>query len=92
MTVLRESPWYQEILAEGEQRGRIEGRTEGRTEEGRSLVLRQLTRRLGTLPNSVQAQVQALALPQLEALGEALLDFVQFSDLTAWLDGTQEKK
>jgi predicted transposase YdaD len=85
MTVLRESPWYQEILAEGEQRGRTEGRTEGRKEEGQSLILRQLTRRFGTLPPSVEAQVQALALPQLEALGEALLDFVQLSDLSNWL-------
>jgi predicted transposase/invertase (TIGR01784 family) len=64
-------------IAEGEQRGRVEGE--------RSLVLRQLTRRLGTLPMSAEAQVQALALPQLEALGEALLDFVQLSDLTDWL-------
>jgi predicted transposase/invertase (TIGR01784 family) len=64
-------------IAEGEQRGRAEGE--------RSLVLRQLTRRLGTLPTSAEEQVQALALPQLEALGEALLDFVQLSDLTEWL-------
>ncbi|MBW4549588.1 MAG: DUF4351 domain-containing protein [Aphanocapsa sp. GSE-SYN-MK-11-07L] len=28
----------------------------------------------------------ALALPQLEALAEALLDFAQLSDLTAWLN------
>jgi predicted transposase/invertase (TIGR01784 family) len=68
-------------IAEGEQRGRVEGKIEGE----QSLVLRQLTRRLGTLPMSAEAQVQALALPQLEALGEALLDFVQLSDLTDWL-------
>ena len=73
MTVLRESPWYQEI----EQTGALR--------EGQSLILRQLTRRLGTLPASLEAQVQALALPQLEALGEALLDFVQMSDLADWL-------
>jgi Domain of unknown function (DUF4351) len=30
-------------------------------------------------------QVQALALPQLEALGEALLDFAALNDLTEWL-------
>jgi predicted transposase YdaD len=77
MTVLRESPWYQEILAEGEQRGR--------TEEGQSLILRQLNRRFGTLPANIEAQVQALDLPQIEALGEALLDFVQLSDLSNWL-------
>jgi predicted transposase YdaD len=95
MTVLRESPWYQEILAEGEQRGRTEGeqrgRTEGeqrgRTEEGQLLVLRQLNRRFRILPNDVEAQVRALALSQLEALGEALLDFTQMSDLTDWLQG-----
>ena len=91
MTVLRESPWYQEILQQGEQKGKAEGRTEGiaegRTEGERSLVLRLLARRVGTLPTSVAAQVQALELPQLEALGEALLDFAQLSDLTDWLQG-----
>ncbi len=75
--------WMEQGIIEGEQRGRAEGRTE----EGRSLVLRQLTRRLGTLPTSVEAQVQALDLPKLEALGEALLDFAQLSDLTDWLQG-----
>jgi predicted transposase/invertase (TIGR01784 family) len=69
--------WMEQGIAEGEQRGRAKGE--------RALVLRQLTRRLGTLPTSVEAQVQALALPQLEALGEALLDFTQLSDLTDWL-------
>jgi predicted transposase YdaD len=81
MTVLRESPWYQEIL----QKGMAEGEQTGVLKGEQSLILRLLTRRLGTLPASVEAQVQALALPQLETLGEALLDFAQFSDLTDWL-------
>jgi predicted transposase YdaD len=34
MAVLRESPWYQQILREGEQRGEERGRQEGR-QEGR---------------------------------------------------------
>jgi predicted transposase YdaD len=71
--------WMEQGIAKGEQRGRVE--------EGRSLILRQLTRKLGTLPTSVEAQVQALTLPQLEALGEALLDFAEMSDLTDWLQG-----
>jgi predicted transposase/invertase (TIGR01784 family) len=75
LSELRQTKVYQEAL------------DEGRTEGERSLVLRQLTRRLGTLPTSVEAQVQALALPQLEALGEALLDFTQLADLTDWLLG-----
>ncbi|MCG9890894.1 MAG: DUF4351 domain-containing protein [Thermosynechococcaceae cyanobacterium MS004] len=53
----------------------------------RSLVLRQLAHRGGALPATVEAQVQALALPQLEALGEALLDFTGLDDLTDWLRG-----
>ena len=83
--------WMEQGIAEGRAEGRTEGRTEGiaegRTEEGRSLVLRQLARRVGTPPTSVAAQVQALELQQLEALGEALLDFAQLSDLTDWLQG-----
>jgi predicted transposase YdaD len=71
--------WMEQGIAEGEQRGRIEGE--------RSLILRLLARRVGTLPATVEAQVQALAVPQLEALGEALLNFAGLDDLTGWLQG-----
>ncbi len=81
VTVLRESPWYLEIRQEGEQRGE----KTGAIREAQSLVLRLLARRVGTLPAGTEVQVQALALPQLEALGEALLDFVELSDLVEWL-------
>jgi predicted transposase YdaD len=85
MAVLRESPWYQEIQQEGEQRGEQRGRTEGRTQEAQSLILRLLSRRVGTLSPGVEAQVRALDLPRLEALGEALLDFTGMDDLVVWL-------
>jgi predicted transposase/invertase (TIGR01784 family) len=87
LSELKQTKVYQEALEEGEQIGEQRGRTEGRTEEARSLILRQLARRVGTLPATVEAQVQALALPKLEALGEALLDFVALEDLTEWLRG-----
>jgi predicted transposase YdaD len=77
MTVLRESPWYQEIQHEGE--------LLGRTDEARSLVLRQLNRRIGEVSQNQTAQIQDLPLLQLEALGEALLDFSNPSDLANWL-------
>ena len=64
-----------------------QGIAEGKTEEARSLVLRQLARRVGTLPADAEAQVQALVLPELEALGEALLDFAALGDLERWLSG-----
>jgi predicted transposase YdaD len=72
-------------MEQGIAAGRAEGRTEGERSGEVRLVLRQLTRRLGTLPTTVEAQVRALDLPQLEALGEALLDFAQLSELTDWL-------
>jgi predicted transposase YdaD len=95
MAVLRESPWYQEILQQGlregeqqgEQRGILLGEERGRQQGECALVLRQLTRRLrlDSLPASLRAQVEQLSLPQLETLGEALLDFQSVADLEAWL-------
>ncbi|WP_338438767.1 DUF4351 domain-containing protein [Synechococcus elongatus] len=61
--------------------GREEGRLEGET----SLVLRQLSRRFGVLPEQIRAQISALPLSQLETLGEDLLDFSSIDDLESWL-------
>ncbi len=86
VAVLRESPWYLEIQQADLQAVRTEGRTEGRTEEAQSsLILSLLARRVGTLPAPVEAQVRALELPKLEALGEALLDFTGVDDLVGGL-------
>jgi predicted transposase YdaD len=78
--MMRESVIYQEILAEGEQRG--EQRGERRE---RALILRQLNRRVGELPQQVRLRLEILSLEQLENLGEALLDFQAISDLETWL-------
>jgi predicted transposase YdaD len=77
MAVLRESPWYQEI----EDKGVLKGE--------QSLILRQLTRRIGDVAPGLQSKVQALSLAQLEALGEALLDFSEPGDLEKWLEGNR---
>jgi Domain of unknown function (DUF4351) len=58
---------------------------QSRHEAERSLVLRQLNRRVGSLPEAIQSQVEALPLKQLEALGEDLLDFTSLADLENWL-------
>jgi len=81
MAVLRESPWYQEILKEGLQQGRQEGRQEGEVE----LVLRLLTRRFGVLELRTQQQIRQLSIAQLETLAEVLLDFSDVEELEAWL-------
>jgi hypothetical protein len=77
--------WRQETLQEGRQEGELKGRQEGE----RSLVLRQLSRRIGSLSPEVLSSVEALSLPQLEMLGEALLDFTGVDDLTSWLQSNQ---
>jgi predicted transposase YdaD len=55
----------------------------------KSLVLRQLTRRVGTIAPATETQIRSLSLTQLEDLGEALLDFTQPSDLDEWLKSHQ---
>ena len=89
MTVLRESPWYQEILQEGEERGEKRGEERGRLEEARSLVLRLLLRAVGEVTPSQELRIQELSQAQLESLGEALFDFSNSADLDNWLSSAE---
>jgi len=84
---LKETRFYQDVYAEGQQEGKQEGRQEGRQEECVALVMRLLRRRLGVHPEVDQAlpHFQAMTVEQLEELAEALLGFVAVSDLEAWL-------
>jgi predicted transposase YdaD len=66
---MQQSVIYQDILHEGGEK------------EARSLILRQLTRRIGELSPEMRSQIQSLSLTQLETLGEALLDFTEPADL-----------
>ncbi len=84
VTVLRESPWYQEIFLEGENKGCQQGKQVGVLRE-QSLSLHQLTRRIGKIAPALRSQIQALSLTQIEELGEALLDFSNPADLDDWL-------
>jgi predicted transposase/invertase (TIGR01784 family) len=87
--VMRESTMYQSILREGEERGLEQGLEqgliEGRAAEGKALVLKQLTRKLGSLSAELTAKVSNLSLERLEALAEDLLDFTSTADLESWL-------
>ncbi len=66
------------------------GRTEGMTQGKETLVVRQLRRRLGTVPAALTARLDTLNPDQLDDLGEALLDFATPADLEDWL--TQHQK
>ena len=50
-----------------------------------SLILRQLQRSIGTISSEEESRITNLSVEQLEALGEALLDFSSRDDLIAWL-------
>jgi predicted transposase YdaD len=62
-----------------------EGREEGRKEEAKSLVLRQLRRLLGELPEEIFPKIQQLSLEKVETLAESLFDFSTLTDLETWL-------
>jgi predicted transposase/invertase (TIGR01784 family) len=71
---LEQTRVYQEAQAEGEARG-----------EAR-MIMKLLNRRLGAIPDRSSVQIQQLSVPQLEDLGEALLDFTSLADLEGWLN------
>ncbi len=48
-------------------------------------MLRLLQRRIGPVSKTQQARITALPINDLETLCEALLDFADAADLTAWL-------
>jgi predicted transposase/invertase (TIGR01784 family) len=77
--------FYQEVFQVGQQEGRQIGQQEGRQEGEADLVVRLLIRRCGVLSLVQEQQIRGLAIEQLEALGEALLDFTGMADLENWL-------
>ena len=87
--VMRESTMCQAILREGEERGLEQGLElgliEGRTTEGKALIFKLLTRKLGSLLPELNARVNNLSLERLETLAEDLLDFSSVADLESWL-------
>jgi len=65
--------WEEEGIEKGLQRGKAD------------LVLRQLRYRFGALPIELDQKVRGLAAEDLDALGEAFLDFTSVEDAQAWL-------
>ncbi len=63
-----------------------DAKAEGETIGEQKIVLKQLTRKLGTIKPEIITRVNSLKIEQIESLGEDLLDFTQMSDLLAWLD------
>ena len=62
--------WSVQYLRQGRQEGRVEGLIEGKAE----VLLRQLTRRFGPLPEDVTARVKSGATEQLDLWIDRVLD------------------
>lgn len=62
-----------------------QGIEQGRREGELAVILRLLTRKIGTIELELQERIRQLPLTQLEDLAEALLDFSDAGDLVIWL-------
>ena len=74
---ITQTRFYQEVLEIGEKKGLQQGEA--------NLTIRLLKRRCGNLTPIQEQKVRSLTIPELESLGEALLDFQNMSDLENWL-------
>jgi len=78
-----------EIVTSWMEKGIERGLEQGKQQGEINLILRQLNRRLGSIPAGVEEQIRNFSLEKIEALGFALLDFSTESDLLAWLDNSE---
>jgi flagellar biosynthesis/type III secretory pathway protein FliH len=74
-----------EGMEKGIQKGLQKGRQEGRQEEALLLVSKLLSRRFGTVDNTMLERLKSLATEELEAFSTELLDSRNVADLEQWL-------
>ncbi|WP_029631678.1 DUF4351 domain-containing protein [[Scytonema hofmanni] UTEX B 1581] len=66
--------WMRQGLEQGEKQGELK------------LLMRQINRRFGEISPDLKGRIENLSTPELENLGEALLDFSYVADLEAWFE------
>ena len=66
---------------QGERRGEQKGEQKGRGQ----LIIRQLKKRFGEVPEAITSQIEGLSVAHLDNLGEDSLDFNNLEDLLSWL-------
>jgi predicted transposase YdaD len=74
---LKETRFHQQAFSEGEIQGQAKGRVEGEA----ALLLRQLERRFGPLPESARLRVATADAETLLAWGERILDAESLEDV-----------
>jgi hypothetical protein len=69
--------WMRQGIEQGIERG---------IEREKTLILRQIKRKLGEINPSLETQIMQLSIDNVEVLGEALFDFSTVEDLINWLN------
>ncbi len=82
---MRLAPLYQQDREQAVQQGVQQGIQQGRQQGEAYLLLRQLQRRFGEIPQNFEETIRKLPVERLEDLGLALLDFDTLTDLDNWL-------
>ncbi|MDJ0564993.1 MAG: DUF4351 domain-containing protein, partial [Microcystis sp. M49629_WE12] len=72
-------------IEQGIERGIEQGIEQG-IEREKTLILRQLKRKLGEINPSLETKIMELSIDDVEALAEALFDFSTVKDLISWLN------
>jgi len=73
-------------IQEGKAQGIQEGKAQGVQEGKSSLLLKLLSRKLGTISDEIKVLLHELAPERLDALSEALFDLESLADLHNWLE------
>lgn len=92
--ILQKQEWFahdqQSYQQTSFEQSREEGWEEGKKQGQIELTMRLLNHRLGQLNPDTQTQISELSIDKLENLAEALLDFSNAEDLTAWLQANSQ--
>ncbi len=88
MEILRESPWYNQMIQEGLQEGLQQGLQQGRL----AAIKKSIVRLLDLNPQSLPEQLDNLSIEQLEELQDQIFDFTSVTDLENWLQQQAREK
>ena len=69
-------------IAKGKREGLVEGKREGEAD----IVIRLLSRKVGQLPDELEARIRKLSNVKVESLADNLFDLSSLADLETWLE------
>jgi predicted transposase YdaD len=85
MAVLRESPWYQEILEEGIEQGFEQGIEQGVEQERQAMILRILHYRFGVNDPELAEQIRQLTVDQLQMAIDLAFEATSLEEVVGWV-------